>query len=233
MDQIVLVRHQIEGRTFSLVFRIHIQPFDHPMYCDILILKLFLSTMRIVLMTFVLFLFGLTVTRIVCTHIGITVSLIFSIPVVPENSILVSECLTRSTSTWPLEVWTWPCIIGIMAINWGLLEFYMQSDCSNQIKSDCLPVNFNFEKIRQAMFRILACSEDFVVFEELHVNTVYNRMIESITIIHGVIGTSTEQGLSMNHQMRISSIMWNKHIIQVTFSWSLKPTSGQYPVQLE
>ena len=40
MDQIVLVRHQIEGRTFSLVFRIHIQPFDHPMYYDILILKL-------------------------------------------------------------------------------------------------------------------------------------------------------------------------------------------------
>ena len=40
MDQIVLVRHQIEGRTFSLVFRIHIQRFDHPMYCDILILKL-------------------------------------------------------------------------------------------------------------------------------------------------------------------------------------------------
>ena len=41
MDQIVLVHHQIEEQTFALVFRIRIQRFDHPMYCDILTLKLF------------------------------------------------------------------------------------------------------------------------------------------------------------------------------------------------
>ena len=39
MDQIVLVRHQIEEQTFALVFRIRIQRFGHPMYCDILTLK--------------------------------------------------------------------------------------------------------------------------------------------------------------------------------------------------
>ena len=61
---------------------------------------------------------NLTVARIICAHVGIAIILVFTTPVVPEKCILVTKRLASTTSPWPLEVRTWPCIIGIVALKW-------------------------------------------------------------------------------------------------------------------
>ena len=84
---------QTEEQTFAQVVRIHIQQFGRPMYYDILILKISYRRYDITID------FRLTVTRVICAHVGIAVILVFTTPVVPEKCILVAKCLASTTST--------------------------------------------------------------------------------------------------------------------------------------
>ena len=84
---------QTEEQTFVQVVRIHIQQFDRPMYYDILILKISYRRYDISIDL------RLTVTRVICAHVGIAVILVFTTPVVPEKCILVAKRLASTTST--------------------------------------------------------------------------------------------------------------------------------------